>query len=73
MKHNFEVEGKGFEKNFDINLQLRGTRDLQVDLPPRTYTLARSFDDHQARGMQLELRAGQQQTTSSIKRAIFQP
>ena len=71
MKHNFGVEGKGFEKNFDTNLQLRGTRELQGDLPRRTYTLAHSFNDHQAGGMQLELRAGQQQASSSIKPAIF--
>lgn len=62
MEHNFEVEGKSIEKKFDTNLKPGETKSLQVELPAGTYTIYCPLDDHQKRGMQLELKVAQQQT-----------
>jgi uncharacterized cupredoxin-like copper-binding protein len=62
MEHNFEVEGQGIEKKFDTNLKPGETRSLRVDLPAGTYTIYCPVDDHQKRGMQLELKVAQQQS-----------
>jgi uncharacterized cupredoxin-like copper-binding protein len=62
MEHNFEVEGQGIEKKFDAALKPGETRSLQVDLPAGTYTVYCPVDDHQERGMQLELKVAQQRS-----------
>lgn len=62
VEHNFEVEGKGLEKKFEMNLKPGETRNLQVDLPAGTYTVYCPVDDHKKRGMQLELMVAQQQS-----------
>jgi len=62
VEHNFEVEGQGLEKKFEMNLKPGETRNLQVDLPAGTYTVYCPVDDHKKRGMQLELMVAQQQS-----------
>jgi len=62
MEHNFEVEGQGIEKRFDTPLKAGETRSLRVDLPAGTYIVYCPIDDHQKRGMQLELKVAQQQS-----------
>jgi uncharacterized cupredoxin-like copper-binding protein len=71
MEHNFEVEGKGLEQKFEMNLKPGETRNLQVDLPPGTYTVYCPVNDHKKRGMQLELMVAQQQSHRVIPSIIF--
>jgi len=71
MEHNFEVEGQGFEKKFDTNLKPGETRSLRVDLPAGTYTVYCPLDDHQKRGMKLELKVAQQQSDGAMPSATF--
>jgi hypothetical protein len=66
MEHNFEVEGQGIEKKFDTPLKAGETRSLRVDLPAGTYIIYCPVDDHQKRGMQLELKVAQQQSDRAI-------
>jgi plastocyanin len=71
MEHNFEVEGQGIEKKFGTNLKPGETMSLRVDLPAGTYTVYCPIDDHQKRGMQLELKVAQQQSDSPAPPATF--
>jgi Cupredoxin-like domain len=62
MEHNFEFEGQGIEKKFDMNLKPGETRNLQVDLPAGTYIIYCPVNDHRKRGMHWELMVAQQQS-----------
>jgi len=67
-EHNFEVEGEGVEKSFEIKLKPGETKNLQVDLPAGTYKVYCPMDDHQERGMQLEITVAQQQAEGAMTR-----
>ena len=71
MEHNFEVEGQNIERAFETPLKPGKTRSLQVDLPAGTYTVYCPVDDHQGRGMQVELRVAQQQSESATLPTAF--
>jgi uncharacterized cupredoxin-like copper-binding protein len=71
MEHNFEVEGQGFEKKFEMNLKPGETRNLQVNLPAGTYTVYCPVNDHKKRGMQLELIVAQQQSHGAAPSTSF--
>jgi plastocyanin len=62
MEHNFEIEGEGLEKSFETKLKPGETRNLQIDLPAGTYEVYCPVDDHQERGMRLEIKVAQQQS-----------
>jgi plastocyanin len=68
MEHNFEVEGEGLEKSFETKLKPGETRNLQIDLPAGTYAVYCPVDDHQERGMRLEIKVAQQQSGGSRDR-----
>jgi hypothetical protein len=65
-EHNFAVEGQGFEKKFDTNLQPGETRSLQVELPAGTYRVYCPLENHKERGIQLELKVAQQQSDRNM-------
>jgi hypothetical protein len=71
MEHNFEVEGQGLEKKFEMNLKPGETKDFQVDLPAGTYTIYCPVDDHRKRGMHLELVVALQQSHRVAPSATF--
>lgn len=54
-EHNFEVENGGMEEALDENLAPGETAMLEVDLEPGTYEVYCPVDDHDERGMRLDL------------------
>lgn len=62
MAHNFEVEGEGLERKFEMNLKPGESKNLQVDLPAGTYTVYCPLDDHKERNMRVELKVAQQRS-----------
>lgn len=54
--HNFEVESGDMEEELESDLEPGETGTLEVDLSPGTYEVYCPVDDHDERGMRLELR-----------------
>jgi uncharacterized cupredoxin-like copper-binding protein len=54
--HNFEVEGQGIEKEFEMNLKPGQSQTLTVDLKPGTYEVYCPVGKHEDKGMKMELK-----------------
>lgn len=53
--HNFEIEGQGIERVFEVNLQPGETQTMEVDLVPGSYTIYCPVGNHRQMGMELQL------------------
>ncbi len=53
--HNFEIEGQGIERVFEVNLQPGETQTMEVDLVPGSYTVYCPVGNHRQMGMELQL------------------
>lgn len=56
MRHNFEVEGQGTERELERDLEPGESDTLRVELEPGTYQVYCPVEDHEERGMSMELR-----------------
>ena len=67
--HNFEIEGQGIERVFEVNLQPGETQTMEVDLVVGSYTVYCPVGNHRQMGMELQLNvtdAGMAQATPEM-------
>lgn len=56
VEHNFEVEGQGIERELQEDLRPGESDTLRVELEPGTYRIYCPVNDHEDRGMSMEVR-----------------
>jgi uncharacterized cupredoxin-like copper-binding protein len=54
-KHNFEIQGEGLEKSFWLSVAPKNSKVMQVNLKPGTYKVYCPLEDHEGKGMKMQV------------------
>lgn len=68
VEHGFEIEGNGIEKMLETNLAPGAEQTLTVNLEPGTYEIYCPVEDHDERGMSLQLTVTSDKPTQNQRR-----